>query len=200
LSPEAEGGGAASGANTTLLDLALELETLDRVARSGFRLRGVAEAESVAEHSFHVALLVLLLAPRERGIDVARALELALVHDLAEVRIGDLPRTALAYLPGAAKHAAEQRAVADLLGPAPPTLAAAHREYEEAASPEARFVRACDRLQLMLKVACYEAWGHRSLSEFWDRPENFPDQAFASVFGLFEELRRRRGNESRTPG
>jgi putative hydrolase of HD superfamily len=180
------------GPNATLLDLALELETLDRVARSGYRLRGVAEPESVAEHSFHVALLICLLAPREGGIDVARAVELALVHDVAEVRIGDLPRTALAYLPATAKHAAERSAAADLLAPAA-ALGAIYEEYEAAASREARFVRACDRLQLMLKVALYEAWGEGALAEFWDNPENFPDGEFPAVRALFDELRARRG-------
>jgi putative hydrolase of HD superfamily len=160
------------------------------VARTGYRLRGVAEPESVAEHSYHVALLVLLLAPREAGIDTARAVELALVHDLAEVRIGDLPRTALPYLPAAAKHAAEQGAADDLFAPAP-ALAGLYREYEAAESREARFVRACDRLQLMLKVSLYESWGQSALAEFWENPENFPDQEFPAVRALFEELRAR---------
>jgi putative hydrolase of HD superfamily len=187
------------GAHTSLLDLALELETLDRVPRSGYLMRGVPDGESVAEHSFHLALLVRMLAAREPAVDAGRAVELALVHDLAEVRIGDLPRTALDYLPAEAKHAAERRAAADLLDSAAPALASAHAEYEAAASREARFVRACDRLQLMLKVTLYETLGHRSLGEFWDHPENFPPPGFAAVDALFEELRARRARGLAAP-
>ena len=72
--------------NDTLLELLMELQNLDRVPRMGYALRGVADAESVAEHTFHVALLVWALAPSTPGVDTRRALELALVHDLAEDR------------------------------------------------------------------------------------------------------------------
>jgi len=59
-------------------------------------------------------------------------------------------------------------------------------------TPEARLVKACDKLQLMLKVAVYERWGTGALAEFWDNPDNFPDGGFAVVQELFEELRQRR--------
>lgn len=103
--------------NTSLLDLLLELQALDRVPRMGWVLRGVPEAESVAEHSFHVALLVWLLAPRLPEVDAGRAVGMALLHDLAEVRFGDLPRVAARYLPAGAKATAETAAEAELLAP-----------------------------------------------------------------------------------
>lgn len=176
------------GPNATLLDLLLELETLDRVPRSGYLLRGVAGGESVAEHSFHLALIVLLLAPREPGLDRGRALELALVHDLAEVRVGDLPRTAARYFPADAKHAAERAALAEMLAPAGAEPLARYEEYERGESREARFVKACDKLQLMIKVALYQAWGHAGLAEFWDHPDNFPDREFSAVAEIFDQL------------
>ena len=52
-------------ANASLLDLLLELQTLDRVPRSGYFLRGISDCESVSEHTFHLALLVWLLAGDE---------------------------------------------------------------------------------------------------------------------------------------
>lgn len=177
------------GPNQTLLDLLLELQTLDRVPRSGYFLRGISDCESIAEHSFHLATIVWLLAEREPGIDRTKALELAMVHDLAELRIGDLPRTAMNYFAPGAKHEAERRAVADILAPAPEWTRALYLEYESKASAEARFVRACDRLQLMMKASVYEQWGHGGLAEFWENPANFPDSEFASVLELFEALR-----------
>ena len=65
---------------------------------------------------------------------------------------------------------------------------------------EARLVKACDKLQLMLKVAVYERWGTGALAEFWDNPENFPDGGFPVVREIFEELRQRRNAESRQRG
>ncbi len=178
-------------ANASLLDLLLELQTLDRVPRSGYFLRGISDCESVSEHTFHLAMLVWLLASEEPGLDRGHAVELALMHDLAELRIGDLPRTATTYLPADVKHAAERRAAADILAPADPRASALYEEYEEGASTEALFVRACDKLQLMIKVTVYESWGHRGLAEFWGNPANFPPSDFASIERLFRSLQER---------
>jgi putative hydrolase of HD superfamily len=177
------------GPNATLLELLVELETLDRVPRSGYFLRGISDCESIAEHSFHLAAMVWLLAAREPELDRTKALELALVHDLAELRIGDLPRTAIGYFAPGAKHEAERRAADDILAPADPRARSLYAEYERSESREARFVRACDRLQLMLKASVYERWGHGGLAEFWDNPANFPTEEFPTVRGLFHELR-----------
>lgn len=178
--------------NDTLLDLLLELQILDKIPRSGYTLRGVADPESVTEHSWHVLFLVWTLGPRIEGLDVGRAVEIALVHDIAELRIGDLPRTANRYFPEGAKKEAEMAAMQDVLAPLPERALDLYREYQDGTSPEARLVKACDKLQLMLKVAVYERWGTGALSEFWQNPDNFPDGGFAPVRELFDELLRRR--------
>ncbi|HVS03377.1 MAG TPA: HD domain-containing protein [Thermoanaerobaculia bacterium] len=165
--------------------------------RSGWMLRGVPDPESVSEHNFHLQVLVWALGPEVPGLDVLRALELALIHDLAEVRVGDLPRTAARYLPAGAKHRAEGEALGELLAPLGPRVDALYEEYRAGASRESRFVGACDKLQLMLKAAHYERWGAAGLVEFWEHPDNFPDEEFAPVRRVFEELRARR--DSRVP-
>ena len=178
--------------NDTLLDLCLELQILDRVPRSGYVLRGVDHPESVTEHSWHVLFLVWALGSRIEGLDVHRAVEIALVHDLAELRIGDLPRVASRYFPEGAKKTAELAAMGEILAPLPERALGLYREYQEGTSPEARLVKACDKLQLMLKVTVYERWGTGALGEFWDNPDNFPDGGFEVVKELFEALRERR--------
>ena len=165
---------------------------LDRVQRSGFVLCGVADPESVAEHSWHVAFLVWTLGGRVPGVDAARAVEIALIHDLAELRVGDLPRTAGRYFPAGAKNAAETAAIADLLAPLPERQRRLYADYQEGASLEARLVKACDKLQLMLKVVVYESWGSGALGEFWDNPDNFPRAGIAAVDALVAELKGRR--------
>jgi putative hydrolase of HD superfamily len=174
-------------ANGSLLDLLLETQALDRIPRSGYLLRGVDGGESVTEHSWHVVFLVWTLGPRVPGLDVARAVEIALVHDLAELRVGDLPRTAAAYFPPGAKNQAERAACADILAPLPPEAQERYAEYAAGESLEARMVKACDKLQLMLKVATYEAWGHAGLAEFWDHPDNFPGKELEPVREVFED-------------
>ncbi len=178
--------------NEHLLDLLCELQALDRVPRSGYVLRGVAEPESVTEHSWHVLFLVWALGRDVPGLDVARAVEIALVHDLAELRVGDLPRTAGRYFPEGAKAAAESAAMAEILAPLPEDARALYAEYQAAETLEARLVKACDKLQLMLKVSVYEGWGAQGLAEFWANEDNFPDLGLEPVRELFAALRRRR--------
>jgi putative hydrolase of HD superfamily len=176
--------------NGSLLELLMELQILDRLPRMGFVLRGVSDPESVAEHSFHVALLVWALAPRIPEIDTGKALELALLHDVAEVRIGDLPMTAGRYFPDGVKHAAEEAALLELMAPLGERAGRLAAELADRSTAEARLVKACDKLQLMLKVAVYEHWGAGGLAEFWDNDGNFPDSEFEPVRELFEALRR----------
>lgn len=180
------------GPNDTLLDLVLELQVLDRVPRSGYVLRGVERPESVTEHSWHVVFLVWVLGARIPEIDVHRAMGIALVHDLAELRVGDLPRTASRYFPEGAKNQAESAAMEEILAPLPEEARELYAEYQAGESAEARLVKACDKLQLMLKVSVYESWGAGGLAEFWDNPDNFPDGDLEPVRELFEVLSRHR--------
>ncbi len=178
--------------NHSLLDVLLELQALDRVPRAGYSLRGVAEPESVSEHTFHTTFLVWTLAAEEPDLDRARVIELALVHDLAEVRTGDLPRTAAHYLPDGAKERAERAAARDLLAPLGARAEALVAEYQAAETREARFVAVCDKLQLLIKARVYETWGAKALGEFWDNLQDLTGDGFDSVDRVLEELKARR--------
>ena len=54
-------------------------------------------------------------------------------------------------------------------------------EFVEGKTAEARFVRACDKLQLMLKVWHYESQGATGLKGFWQNEENFVANGFAEI-------------------
>lgn len=178
--------------NQSLLDLLLELQTLDRVPRSGYFLRGITDPESVSEHTFHLLFLAWSLAQELPDLDRLRVLELALVHDLAEVRTGDLPRTAAAYFPPGAKAAAEQTAAREILAPLGDRATELLAEYQKRETSEARFVSTCDKLQLLIKVAVYERWGADNLGEFGSLLEHFPDGGFAPIRNLVDELKKLR--------
>lgn len=178
------------------LDLLFELQALDRVPRLGYSLRGVPEPESVAEHTFHLVFLVWALAPRVEGLDASKAVELALVHDLAEVRFGDLPRTAAHYLPTGAKATAERAAFRDLLAPLGEERAGLLDEYQAQESPEARFVSVCDKLQLVVKALTYERWKAGDVAELTEALDTFDDGGFAPVRALVDALRQRRSEPS----
>lgn len=159
-----------------------EVLALKRLPRAGWVREGVASPESVAAHSWGVAWLVLALAPA--AIDRGRALAIAVLHDLAEVRVGDI--TPLDGVGPADKRRREEAAMDGLLG----GLLRAEEmrqlwlEYEEQSSPEGRLVKACDRLDMALQAQLY------AVEEGID-PSVFIDSAVDGLPpGLFIELAR----------
>ena len=133
----------------------LEALALKNLPRSGWLRVGVPAPESVAAHSWGVALLALALCPPH--LDRARSVALAVLHDLAEVRVGDLtPHDGVAP---AQKQRLERSALTAMVQPLPggDELAALWEEFEAGASAEARFVRACDKLDMALQAARYSA-------------------------------------------
>ncbi len=157
-----------------MLPTLIELQRLKRLDRTGWTLRGLANGtESVAAHSFGVCVTAMMLADqiRERGVvvDAERVLRMALVHDWAETRVGDMPKTATAYFGSEARHKAETAAVADIVaGTCCATLyEAVHDEYENRESLESRLVKAADLIDLLVEALALERAGARGLSEFW---------------------------------
>ena len=147
---------------------------LKETARAGWVLRGVEAPESVADHSFRLALMALVLAPRAgEAVDRGRCVEMALVHDLAEAVVGDItPYDGVAADEKRRREEETMRELAALAGD--PALLDLWREYDAAATPEARFVKELDKLETVLQAAEYGARpdvGHAALDEFWATAE-----------------------------
>src|SRR5690606_14882322 len=141
----------------------IEAVGLKALPRTGWVRRGIAGPESVAAHSWGVAWLVLALLPP--ALDRGRALAYAVLHDLPEVRVGDLtPSDGVAP----AEKARREHAAMDGLCASLPHLAATWRAYEAQADPEARFVRQLDRLDMAIQAVAYERAGHGRLDDFFE--------------------------------
>ena len=131
----------------------LEADRLKTVLRQS-TLTDRSRRENSAEHSWHLALMTLVLAGHAPpGTDLSRVMAMVVLHDLVEIDAGDLS----VYAPEAdqARQRQAERAAADrLFSLLPPAQAAALRalwdEFEERATAEAKFARALDRLQPML--------------------------------------------------
>lgn len=163
--------------------------------RAGWALRGIASPESVAEHSHRVALLALVLAPRDESpLDVSRCVALALVHDLAEALVGDI--TPYDGVSGDEKRRREEEAMRHLSEFAgDDRLLALWREYDAAESAEARFVKELDKLETVLQAADFEQRGDTAagaLDEFWENAE--ARLTSPATRALLDALRRERGH------
>jgi putative hydrolases of HD superfamily len=187
-----------------MLSTLIELQRLKRLDRTGWTLRGLPNGtESVAAHSFGVSVTAMLLADKfiSEGIavDVEKVLRIALLHDWAEVRVGDMPRTATLYFGSEARKQAETAAFADVvkeIDAADGLYGSLYKDYEHRSSLEARLVKAADVLDLLVQVLALERAGARGLGEFWevaDNPEfNLDGAAEKIVEELLESILRAR--------
>ena len=134
------------------LEFVQELDRLKTVERESFILDG-QRRENTAEHSWHVAMLALVLADHApHGVDLGRVLLLLLVHDVVEIDAGD---TSIHDAASSADKTEREEAAADrLFGLLPDDvgerLRAAWEEYERGDTDEARFARVFDRISPFL--------------------------------------------------
>jgi putative hydrolase of HD superfamily len=134
------------------LEFIAEADRLKTILRAS-PLAAADRRENDAEHSWHLALMVLLLAEyADEPIDVGHAIKLVIIHDMVEIYAGDSP----VFDPAAVVDQVERElAAADkLFTMLPPDQAGEIRalwdEFEAAQTPEARFCKAMDRLEPML--------------------------------------------------
>ncbi len=134
------------------LTFVIEIDRLKTVLRQS-PLVSAERRENDAEHSWHLAVMVVLLAEyADEPIDVGHTVQLVLVHDLVEVYAGDTP---LYDVAGGQDQLERERLAADELFSLLPDdqavrLWALWDEFEERTTPEARFAKAMDRLQPLL--------------------------------------------------
>ena len=174
-----------------LLEIILACNELKAIPRMGWRVRGVRDGESVAEHSYAVALIAMLIADRlDIDIDTGKLLKIALVHDLPEHMLGDIHAPASQILGVEVKEAAELRVLEQLFEglPSGDEYIALWKEFEERSSVEGRLVRAIDKLEMFTQAYQYECAGNRMLDDFWGWEGNMRDFDSKEIQDLYDEL------------
>ena len=163
---------------TQVLGLLRLARALKSVRRQGWVDRGVEDPESVADHSWSVALMAWLLAADRPDLDRQRVLLLGLVHDLPEAIAGDetpfdMHRDHTGAIdpqlfdnpptyPQEARQRKQQREAAaldEMLTGLPENIVedvrSAWFEYDLAQSAEARFVKQVDKLETAMQAIDY---------------------------------------------
>ena len=134
------------------LDFVMAVDDLKHVTRQT-TLRADGRPENDAEHSWHLALMAIILREHAaHDVDITRVLSMHLIHDLVEIHAGDT----FAYDEAAHedKEAREQAAADRIFALLPEDqerdMRALWDEFEERVTPEARYAAALDRLQPLL--------------------------------------------------
>ena len=134
------------------IDFILEADKEKNIIRQT-HLSGNGRRENDAEHAWHMAIMVYLLKEyANEEIDVAKAMMMALIHDIVEIDAGDT----YAYDPKGleTQKMREEQAAERIFGLLPydqeEELRNLFQEFEASETPEARFVRAMDNFQPLL--------------------------------------------------
>jgi putative hydrolase of HD superfamily len=139
----------------------VEIDKLKEILRQT-ALMDRSRQENVSEHSWHIAVMALILAEHsnDNNLDILQVVKMLLIHDLVEIDAGD---TFLYDIEeNKDKHEREQVAAQRIFGLLPSEqeeeLRDAWEEFEAMTSPEAKFARALDSLQPLLMAFHNKGW------------------------------------------
>lgn len=137
-----------SSPNKGVVNFFFELGMLKKTPRSGFQFLG-SGAESVADHSFRVALIGYAMARMTPNVDPFKVVSLCLFHDVPEARTADMNYVNKQYV-----QVNERGAMADLAETLPfgADLLAFLEEYRKEATQEAKLAHDADQLDLILEL------------------------------------------------
>ena len=159
------------------------IQALKNISRTGWMQHGLRIAESVAEHSFESALLALELASAA-GMDAEKAAVLALVHDVPEAIMGDMPKWSSERV-----RRVDEEAMREIKSD---KIGELFREFEEGRSNEAKIARLCDLLATNIQARRYMKQGY-DMTEIEEKTrreiaEMLEDDVFRPIRGRVLEL------------
>jgi putative hydrolase of HD superfamily len=136
------------------LNQADQLKSVDRATT----LCDASRFENSAEHSWHIALYAVILADQAGAdVDIARVVQMLLLHDLVEIDVGDVP----IHSAGGTAHSSDQVMAAEsaaanrifsiLPNPLGDTLHMLWQEFEANVTPAAQFAKSLDRVQPVMQ-------------------------------------------------
>ena len=186
-----------------IIDFLRAAEGLKTATRSGWTSAG--QQESVAEHTWRLCLMALVLHPSFPDVDFARLIKICIIHDLGEAIGGDVPAPEQARRTSS-KSADERRDLLELLAPLPVELreeiTSLWDEYEAARSPEAKLAKALDKLETILQHT-----QGRNPADFdyrfnlsYGRQFTADHPVLAAVRKMLDEETERRAREGDAPG
>lgn len=148
------------------------LRLLKSTPRTGWLNHGISHPESVADHMYRMGIISMV--SKDKDLDSAQCIKLALVHDMAEAVVGDItpfdPVTkeekhlreymTMKYLTETVLEGFNKEAAVEIMG--------LWLEYENISSSEAQFVKDVDKFELMMQTIEYENQfdGEKDLNQF----------------------------------
>ncbi len=178
----------------TLIKIFKKAGILKEIPRTGWVLKGIENAESVADHTWRMGFLIMLLAPN--NLNKQKLLEMNTIHDLGEIGIGDIKweegKNKIADQK--IKHKDEIKAMKSIFEnhSSGAKYIKLLKEFNEQRSSEAKFLKQIDKLEMAIQALEYEEKGYLSkdFDEFWENVEKYLEGE--SLEPIFRELQKMR--------
>jgi len=177
------------------------LERLKTQKRTGWVNNKIPNPESISDHMYRMAVLAMCVS--DQTLDISKCVMMAVVHDLAEAQVGDIaPQEGI---PKAEKQRRESEAMQNFVhemlhdSPAALRIMSLWKEYEDQATPEARFVKDLDRFEMAAQALEYErAHDSQTLQPFFESSIPFIRHTEVREWGA--DLLREREGDARQNG
>jgi putative hydrolase of HD superfamily len=175
--------------NNDNLELLYQVFKLKNLFRQGWLKRDVPQAhgESVADHTFGTAMTAWLLAKHiGLKVNMEKLLKMALVHEIGEIYAGDI--TPVDGISLAEKYDLEEKSIEKVFAsyPGKEEFIDLWKEFEEAKSPEAKFLKQIDKFEMGLQAAIYKGHGYDKMDEFLDSAKKVLEKEELKI--LFEQV------------
>ena len=140
-----------------MIENLIDIYNLKEEKRTGWELRKVTDPETVADHSWGTAFLSLIYADQE-DLNQDKAVKMALIHDLGEAEIGDIPYRKAGEKRNAEEKQRKEESAMKTFGKNLDSKEVVRlwEEYEEKQTVVAKFVKDMDIIDLCLTALKYE--------------------------------------------
>lgn len=176
-----------------IIRIYFELNHLKHLYREGWLRRNIPKekCESVADHTFGVALLAYFLAKEFfPNLNLEKVLCMSLIHDFGEIYGPDI--TPSDNISKQDKYIIEKASVQTMFQKIPggDKYISLWEEYEAYSSPEAKFVNQIDKLEMALQARIYEKQGYPNLQDFFPyTDERLVSEKLKSIFSQIIMIR-----------
>ena len=167
---------ASDAASRAAIDFLTLTRSLKTTKRTGWIMHGVHNPESIADHMYRMSLMAMIASFANGAIDTNKCIKLALIHDLAEARVGDI--TPHCGVSDQEKYNLELNTMEEIRSMLGSTMGGDEivslwKEYEEGRTEEAKLLKDLDKLEMILQAQEYEAEGshEQSLDQFFSSTE-----------------------------
>ena len=134
-----------------------QIAGLKKLPRSGWKIKlGLDDSESVAEHSYMMSVMSMVLADM-KSLNSEKVIKMSILHDWAESKIGDFMPDEIGH---DKKSELENYAMTEILELLPQKIQSDYQdmwnEFLVRDTPEARLVHELDKLEMALQAKIYE--------------------------------------------